>query len=333
MCEVKKAVPGTGGDHYVPYSERSGDEAVVFFTRDLSAAGLERIYKRISSVLTGKVAVKVHTGERHGPNILPREWVKNLIQNELPDATLVETNTYYKGDRYTTEEHRKTLEINGWTFCPVDIMDAEGTAKLPVKGGKWFDYMSVGKDLLNYDSLLTLTHFKGHTQGGFGGSNKNLGIGCADGRIGKAMQHSTPGTDEMDINYEELMEKITESCKSVIDHFAGHIAYINVMRNMSVNCDCEGLSAEPVVTPNVGILASLDLLAVDQACVDLVYAMKDEDKKALVERIESRHGLRQLSYMKEMGMGHDRYHLIDIDNNDVEITPKDAVAHVVPFKY
>ena len=212
-------------------------------------------------------------------------------------------------------------------------MDEKETAMLPVKGGKWFTEMSVGKDLLNYDSLFVLTHFKGHTQGGFGGSNKNIGIGCADGRIGKAMIHTTPGSSDMwDIRKEEFMERMTESTKSVIDHFQNHISYVNVMRNMSVSCDCEGTSAAPVVTPNVGILASLDILAVDQACVDLVYAMKEEDHHDLVERIESRHGLRQLSYMKELGMGNDKYHLIDIDNGDKEILPCDAVKHVVPFK-
>ena len=143
-------------------------------------------------MLEGKVAVKLHTGEAEGPNILPRPWVKELISSRLPEATIIETNTYYEGSRYTTEEHRKTLEINGWTFCPVDITDADGVAALPVKGGKWFTEMHVGKTMLNYDSLLVLTHFKGHMMGGFGGSNKNIGIGCADGRIGKKAIHTPP---------------------------------------------------------------------------------------------------------------------------------------------
>lgn len=204
---------------------------------------------------------------------------------------------------------------------------------LPVKGGKWFTEMSMGKNILNYDSLFVLTHFKGHTNGGFGGSNKNIGIGCADGKIGKAMIHTTPGSsDPWDIVTEEFMERMTESAKAVVDHFGEHICFVNVMRNMSVSCDCEGLAAEPVVTPNVGILASLDILAVDQACIDLVYAMKEEDHRALVERIESRHGLRQLTYMKELGMGHDRYRLIDIDNGDLEISLEEAVRDVVPFE-
>ncbi len=147
------------------------------------------------------------------------------------------------------------------------------------------------------------------------------------------MIHTTPGSDDMwDISDEEFMERMTESAKAVVDHFGEHISYVNVMRNMSVSCDCEGTAAEPVVTPNVGILASLDILAVDQACVDLVYAMKEEDRHALVERIESRHGLRQLTYMKELEMGNDRYHLIDIDHEDREITLAEAVKDVVPFE-
>ena len=179
----------TGGDHLIPFDERTGGESTVYFTRDLSPEGLEKIYKRVCGPLTGKVAVKLHTGEPNGPNIIPRPWVKNLLEKELPDAVIVETNTFYAGERYTTEQHRRTLEVNGWNFCPVDIMDEDGTKMLPVKGGKWFTEMSVGDHMTNYDSMLTLTHFKGHIMGGFGGSNKNLGIGCADGRIGKAMIH------------------------------------------------------------------------------------------------------------------------------------------------
>lgn len=328
----QKPIPGTNGNHYVPYNERSGKESIVYFTRDLSAKGLLKVYNRIQEHLNGKVAVKLHTGEQHGPNIIPRPWVEELIKTQLPDATIVETNTYYEGDRYTTDQHLETLKVNGWTFCPVDIMDANGTVDLPVKDGKWFDHMTMGKNIVNYDSMLVLTHFKGHTQGGFGGSNKNIGIGCADGRIGKAMIHTTPGSDDMwDIAKEEFMERMTESAKAVVDHFGDQIVFINVMRNMSVSCDCEGTAAAPVVTPNVGILASLDILAIDQASVDLIYAMKEEDHHDLVERIETRHGLRQLSYMKELHMGNDRYLLIDIDHDDQQISLEDAVKDVVPF--
>ncbi len=298
------------GNKYIPYDERTGNESIVYFTRDLSAEGLRKLYALISNNLTGKIAVKLHTGEPHGPNIIPRPWVKSLIENDIPGAHIVETNAYYEGGRYTTAQHREAIKINGWTFAPVDIIDEDGTAMLPV-----------------------ITHFKGHAMGGFGGSDKNIGIGCADGRIGKAMIHTTPGQpNQWDISEEKFMEHMTESTKATIDHFGTHVAYINVMRNMSVSCDCEGVAAEPVVTPNVGILASLDILAIDQACVDLIYALPENFRHAMVERIESRHGLRQLTYMKELGMGNDKYIMIDTDNGGIRIYPADAVKGVKPFE-
>lgn len=329
----KNPRPGTGGERRVPYGDRTGNESIVYFTRDLSASGLRRAYEQVSAHIGGRVAVKLHTGEQHGPNIIPRPWVAELLESDLPDATIVETNSYYAGDRDSTEKHRRTLEVNGWTFAPVDIMDEEGAALFPVEGGKWFDEVHMGSHLADYDSLLVLTHFKGHTKGGFGGSAKNIGIGCADGKIGKREIHTTPGSDDMwDISNEEFMERMMESAKAVCDHFGDKIAFVNVMRNMSVSCDCEGTAAEPVVTPNVGILASTDILAIDQACVDIVYAMGEEDRHALVERMETRHGLRQLSYMKELGMGNWRYVLVDLDNGGARILPEDAVAHVTPFE-
>ncbi len=322
----KAKVAGTGGERYIPYSERQGPESVVYFTRDLSAAGLLKIYDRVQENLGGKVAVKLHTGEPHGPNIIPRPWVKALLQERLPQGTIIETNTYYGGGRDTTEKHRQTLATNGWTdFTTVDIIDAGGTAMLPVPNGKWFTEMSVGKDLLNYDSFLALTHFKGHTMGGFGGSDKNIGIGCADGKIGKKMIHAGDTGSQWGVTNEEFMERMTESTQAAVSHFPGKVAFINVMRNMSVDCDCAGTSASPVVTPDIGIVASVDILATDQACVDCVYALPEESKHDLVERMESRHSMRQLSYMKEMGMGNDRYKLIDIDNGDRVITAREAV--------
>ena len=323
----------TDGNIYIPFEKREGPESIVYFTRDLSAEGLEKIYKKVKENIDGKIAIKLHTGEKNGPNIIPRPWVENLIKKDLPTATIVETNAYYEGSRYTTEVHRETLKVNGWTFSPVDIIDEHGTIDLPVKNGKWFDHMTMGKTLTNYDSLIVLTHFKGHMMGGFGGSNKNIGIGCADGRIGKAMIHTTPGQDnQWDIATEELMERISESSKATVDHFGNKITFINVMRNMSLDCDCAGTTAAPVVTPNVGILASRDICAIDTACVDLVFAMGEEHNKALVERMTSRHGFRQLSYMKELGMGNTKYKLIDIDNGDKEIKQTDAVQHVKPFQ-
>lgn len=329
---AQQPVPGTGGDRYIPYDERTGDASTVYFTRDLSAEGLQRIYERVAAGMTGKVGIKLHTGEQHGPNIVPHAWVQHLIETDLPDASIVETNTFYEGDRDSTEKHRKTLRVNGWTFCPVDIMDEDGVTVFPVEGGKWFTEMSMGKNLANYDSLFVLTHFKGHTMGGFGGSAKNIGIGCADAKVGKKAIHQREGSDNMwSIAEEELMERMVESAKATVDHFGEHITFVNVLRNMSVSCDCEGTAAQPVVTPNIGIVASTDICAIDTASVDLVYALSEDDHHDLVERMETRHGLRQLTYMKELGMGNDRYRLIDIDHDDTEITPAQAVEGVVPF--
>ncbi len=323
--------PGTGGERFVPYGERTGNESIVYFTRDLSAAGLRKAYAKVNGAIGGRVGIKLHTGEKNGPNIIPRAWVRELVEQDLPGASIIETNTYYEGDRYTTEQHRETLAVNGWDFCPVDIIDDKGTTDLPVEGGKWFDHMTVGEGLLDYDSMVTLTHFKGHTMGGFGGSNKNIGIGCADGRIGKKAIHTYPDGGQWSIATEELMERISESTKATIDHFGKRVCYVNVMRNMSVSCDCEGTSAAPVVTPNVGILASTDIVAIDQASVDIVYAMREDEHHDLVERMETRHGLRQLSYMQELGMGNVRYVLIDLDNGEARMDVADAVRDLEPF--
>ncbi len=215
-------------------------------------------------------------------------------------------------------------------------MDEEATATLPVESGKCFSEMSVGKNLLNYDSnydsMVALTHFKGHAVAGFGGSNKNIGIGCDDSRVGKGIIHSFPGSEDLwSVIEEALAERMTESTKAIIDHFGKRVVYVNILRNMSVSCDCEGVEDEPVVTPNLGIVASLDILAADQASVDLVYAMKPEERHDLVERMESCHGLRQLSYMKELGMGNDRYLLTNIDNGDRLLSLQDTVKDLQPF--
>lgn len=287
------------------------NKSQVFFTQDISSTGLLNVYSEINQHISGKVAIKIHTGEPHGPNILPRDIVKAL-QQQIPNSTLVETNTYYKGNRYTTADHRETLRINGWNFCPVDIMDEDGAVMIPVHGGKHFTEMSVGKHMLNYDSMIVLTHFKGHAHGGFGGSLKNIAIGCADGQIGKKMVHAAPDN----VHYEKwmtgdpFMENMVESAKATMDHFGNKIVYINVLRNMSVDCDCAGVSAAPVKARNLGILASTDILAVDQASIDMVYKLPEAELHDLKERIESRHGLRQLSYLKELKMGKDQYELV-----------------------
>ena len=292
-----------------------GSHAKVYFTKNIDAQHLIKLYGLINEGIYGKVAIKLHTGEKNGPNILPRDMVRAL-QAQIPNSTIVETNTLYKGDRYTTEGHLETLKVNGWTFCPVDIMDAEGTVELPVRGGKHFKAVSMGKNIVNYDSMLVLTHFKGHAMGGFGGSMKNIAIGCADGRIGKAQVHGVD-KDNLPADWnvwpakETLMENMAESAKATIDYFGKHIVYINVLRRMSVDCDCAGvIAAEPTI-PDIGILASTDILAIDQASVDLVYA--EMNNMDLVERIESRHGLHQLTAMRELKMGNDKYELISVD--------------------
>jgi len=290
-----------------------GNQSQVFFAREISGDGLVRIYSKINAQMTGKVAIKLHTGEPQGPNILPRDMVKAL-QQHIPTSNLVETNTLYKGKRSTTADHRETLKINGWDFCPVDIMDEYGGVMIPVKGGKHFTEVSVGKHMLNYDSMVVLTHFKGHAMGGFGGSLKNIAIGCADGQIGKKMVHAAPDNDDYQswLKGEPFMENMVESAKATIDHFGHRIVYINVLRNMSVDCDCAGISAAPVKARNLGILASTDILAVEKASIDMVYKLPEAELRDLKERIESRQGLRQLSYMNEMKMGNDQYELIAV---------------------
>ena len=289
----------------------SNDKPIVYFTKDISPEGLVKIYDKISQNIDGKVAIKFHTGEPHGPNILPVPMVKALWEH-IPNSTLVETNVFYTSPRQTTKGHRETLKINGWTFTKVDILDEEGTVMLPVKGGKHFKEMSMGGHILNYDSLVVLTHCKGHTMGGYGGSMKNIAIGMADGKIGKKMIHQK-GDNQWGYTGGIFQERMAESAKATVDHFGDKIVYINVLRRMSVDCDCAGTSAAEPKAHDIGILASTNIVAVDQASLDMVYALPEAELHDLKERIESREGLRQVSYMKELGMGTGEYTLVDID--------------------
>lgn len=285
------------------------EKARVFFTRDISAEALQKLYARVNQGMTGNIAIKLHTGEPHGPNILPRDMVR-AFQATIPNSAIVECNVYYSSPRQTTEGHRETLRTNGWTFCPVDIMDEDGDVALPVPGGKWLREVEVGKHILNYNSMLVLTHFKGHTMGGFGGSLKNIAIGCASGKTGKARIHSD-GSNAW-AGGPLFMERMVEGGKAVTTHFGPHITYINVLRNMSVDCDCAGTGAARPTAPDLGILASTDILAIDKASVDMIYALPEAQRHDLVERMESRSGLRQLEYMKIQGMGTDQYELITL---------------------
>jgi uncharacterized Fe-S center protein len=284
-------------------------KAKVFFTRDISVEGLRKVYSRVNQGMTGKIAVKVHTGEPHGPNIIPRDMVR-AFQTEIPNNAIVECNVLYDSPRQTTAGHRATLETNGWTFSPVDIMDEEGEVDLPVPGGKWLKEIAVGGHILNYQSMLALTHFKGHVMGGFGGSLKNIAIGCASGKTGKEQLHRYG--EALWSGGPLFMERMVEGGKAIVSYFGNRITYINVLRNMSVDCDCVGVDAAKPTAPDLGILASTDILAVDQASVDMVYALPEAQRRDLVERIESRSGLRQLEYMKIQGMGNNQYDLITV---------------------
>ena len=291
-----------------------GSRAKVFFTPVIDAEHLFKLYRRVNEGIYGRTAIKLHTGEKHGPNILPRDLVRDF-QSRIPNSNIVETNTLYEGDRYTTEGHRETLKVNGWDFCPVDILDEEGGVDLPVRNGFHLDHVTMGGHIVNYDSLIVLTHFKGHAMGGFGGSMKNIAIGLASGRVGKRQVHGV--VDKIPESWtdwpmkEPFMELMVDSAKATLDYFGKHVTFINVLRRMSVDCDCAGVTAAEPTIPDIGILASTDLLAIDQASVDLVF--NHESNKDLVERMTSRHGLHQLSGMAEKKMGNPQYELITIE--------------------
>lgn len=287
---------------------------IVYFTRDISPNGLVKLYKKVNKDIKGKVLIKFHTGEPHGPNILPKDMVKALV-DVIPNSSLGDTNTLYKGERYTTEQHRNTIKINGWDkIANVDILDEEGTINFPVKGGKHFKEVSMGGHLANYNSLVVLTHFKGHAMGGFGGSIKNIAIGCADGRIGKAQVHAAPDNEDYSkwLMGAPFMENMVESAKATVDHFGKNITFLNVLRRMSVDCDCAGISAAEPTIKDIGILASTDIVAIDQASIDLVYKAPQEELKDIKERIESREGLHQLEYGEQIGLGSRKYQLVEV---------------------
>ena len=304
------------GSKNVTGENYKGSAAKVYFTKVIDSAHLIKLYNKINENIFGKVAVKLHTGEKNGPNILPRDMVKDFMA-QVPNSTIVECNTLYKGDRFTTEGHLETLKVNGWTFCDVDIMDGdEKTATLPVRNGFHLKEVAMGAHLVNYDSLIVLTHFKGHYMGGFGGSMKNIAIGCASGHLGKAQVHgvdpkNVPEDFQLWPTKEYFMELMADSAAATCQYFGKHIVFLNVMRRLSVDCDCAGVTAAEPTMADIGIAASTDILAVDQACADMVYNASDSHD--LKERIETRAGLRQLSAMAEKGLGNPQYELIEID--------------------
>lgn len=260
--------------------------------------------------IAGRTALKLHTGEPNGPNILPREWVK-AFQAAVPGTTIVECNVFYSSPRQTTAGHREVLKTNDRTFSPVDIMDEEGDAPLPITGGLHLKELMVGEHFFNYDSMVVLTHFKGHGMGGYGGSLKNIAIGCASAEHAKKQVRNVQ-PDGSWPRGAGFMEHMADAGKGIVEHFSKQIVSINVLRNMSIDCDCAGVAASTPTMPDLGIFASTDLVAIDQASIDPVYALPDFVKHTFVKRIESREGLRQLSAMKEVGLGTGDYRIVRV---------------------
>lgn len=287
------------------------EKSKVYFTRDLSPAGAIRAFEALGIKLEGNVGVKLHSGEPGNQNFLRPAFMKDIVDHV--NGTILECNTAYDGGRNTTEAHRKTMLLHGWTeIADVDIMDAEGDMELPVKGGKHLEVNFVGKNLANYDSILVLSHFKGHPSGGFGGALKNTSIGIASS-YGKAYIHGVKEVEKIwTSDHDSFLECMADAAKSVVDYMDGKIAFVNIMCNMSVDCDCCAVAADPKIK-DIGILASLDPVALDQACLDLVYASDDEGKADLIERIESCHGVHTIEAAAEIGVGSREYEFIDMD--------------------
>lgn len=285
----------------------------VYFSKTITPEKVLELYKLINTPLSGKVAVKVHSGEPGNQNFLRPDFWKPLIDHV--GGTVVECNTAYEGTRNTTEKHVKTMKDHGWTDnFPVDIMDAEGPdLVLSIKKGKQIQKNYVGKNLANYDSMLVLSHFKGHPMGGYGGALKQLSIGAASS-FGKAYIHGAGEPEKIwTSDHDSFLESMADAALSVVDYFKGNLVYINVMKNMSVDCDCCAVAEDPCMK-DIGILISLDPIAIDQACLDLVYAASDDPGQAhLLERIESRNGVHTIEASAELGFGSREYELIEVE--------------------
>ena len=284
----------------------------VYFTKNLTSESLINLYKKANCSLEGKVAVKVHSGEKGNQNFLHPEYFKEII--DYVSGTVVECNTAYDGARNTTEKHKELLKEHEWTkYFNVDLLDAEGPdLVLPIPNGKAIKENYVGKNIKNYDSMLVLSHFKGHPMGGYGGALKQLSIGCASS-YGKAYIHGAGDVSKIwTANHDEFLMSMADAASSIVNYFKGNIVYINVMKNMSVDCDCCAVAEDPCIK-DIGILISLDPIAIDQACIDLVYNCNDPKKGHLIERIESRNGLLTIKASEELGFGSREYELIKID--------------------
>lgn len=292
------------------------EKAKVYFTKNITPEAVVDIYKKLNANLDGKVAVKLHSGEKGNQNYIRPEFFKPII--DFVKGTVVECNTAYPGVRNTTEKHKSLMKEHKWAdFFDVDILDERGDFVLKIPNGKVLDKNYVGKNLENYDSMLVLSHFKGHPMGGYGGALKQLSIGCASS-AGKCWIHSAGATTEQSKVWKlkndqtRFLESMADAASSLVEYFKGKIAFVNIMCNLSVDCDCCAVAEDPCMN-DIGILASLDPVAVDQACVDLVYSSTDRGRGHLVERIESRNGLHTIETATALGIGTKDYELINID--------------------
>ena len=288
------------------------EKAKVYFTKEITPESVVRLYDILGVKLNGKVAVKLHSGEEGNQNYLRPEFVKNIVKHV--NGTVVECNTSYDGARNTTEKHEKLMESHGWSkYFDVDIMDSESPDKsLEIPDGFMIKKDYVGKHIDNYDSMLVLSHFKGHPMGGYGGALKQLSIGVASS-YGKAYIHGAGKPEDLwTANHDSFLESMADAAYAVHNHFKGNVVYINVMKNMSVDCDCCAVAEDPCLK-DIGVLISTDPIAIDRACLDLVINSNDEGKEHFLERVNSRNGMHTIEVAEKHGFGTTNYELIDID--------------------
>lgn len=285
-------------------------KAKVYFTKEITPEAVVKMYETLGVTLPGNVAVKLHSGEVGNQNFLRPAFMKPMV--DKVNGTIVECNTAYEGKRNTTEAHWETMKLHGWTeIAPVDILDEEGEMELPVEGGNQLTKNFVGDHMKKYDSMLVLSHFKGHPMGGFGGALKNISIGLASSH-GKAYIHGVGKPENIwTADHDSFLESMADAAKTVVTYYKGKMAFVNIMKNMSVDCDCCAVAEDPAIA-DIGILASLDPVALDQACLDLVYACDDPGKPHLLERIESRNGVHTVEAAAKIGVGTREYELIEV---------------------
>ena len=288
------------------------EKAKVYFTKEITPESVVRLYDTLGVKLNGKVAVKLHSGEEGNQNYLRPEFVENIVKHV--NGTVVECNTAYDGARNTTEKHKKLMESHGWSkYFDVDIMDSESPDKsLEIPDGFMIKKDYVGKHIDNYDSMLVLSHFKGHPMGGYGGALKQLSIGVASS-YGKAYIHGAGKPEDIwTANHDSFLESMADAAYAVHNHFKGNVVYINVMKNMSVDCDCCAVAEDPCLK-DIGVLISTDPIAIDRACLDLIINSNDEGKEHFLERVNSRNGMHTIEVAEKHGFGTTNYELIDID--------------------